>query len=255
MLYIGSHCNVSGKDMLLGAVRDAISYGANSFMFYTGAPQNTVRRDISEFKCEEAHALMKEHGILPEKCLVHAPYIINLANLEKPETFELAKEFLVKELKRVDALGFKYVVLHPGSHVGGTAEESIKQVGIALNNILNEDKSDVVVIIETMAGKGREIGINFDQIRDIISYIDNKNKIGVCFDTCHLNDAGYDLTDFDAILDEFDEKVGLSYLKAIHINDSKNSIGAHKDRHENFGYGSLGFDTLIVKHHIKKKLK
>ena len=245
MLYIGSHCNVSGKDMLLGAVRDAISYGANSFMFYTGAPQNTIRRSLNEFKKEEAFMLMKEHNIDPSKCLVHAPYIINLANLEKPATFELAKEFLVKEINRVDVLGFKYLVLHPGSHVGGTSSEAIVQVGNALNDILNNDKSDVVILIETMAGKGREIGINFDQIRDIISYIDRKDKIGVCFDTCHLNDAGYDLTDFDGILDEFDNKIGLSYLKAVHINDSMNPIGAHKDRHANFGFGYIGFDTLI----------
>lgn len=244
MLYIGSHVNVAGKDMLLQAVKDTIEYGANTFMFYTGAPQNTFRKDVETFKYKEAHELMKEHNILSEKCLVHAPYIINLANLEKKETFDLAKSFLKVEMERVHRLGFKYLVLHPGSHVGGSKEDALKQVGEALNNIINEDKSDVVILIETMAGKGREIASNFDEVKVLIDYIDHKDRIGVCFDTCHLNDAGYDLTKFDDILDEFDQKVGLKYLKAIHINDSKNERAAHKDRHENYGYGTIGFETL-----------
>ena len=244
MLYIGSHVSVGGKDMLLGAVKEALSYNANSFMFYTGAPQNTVRKDITQFKSKEAHELMDLNNIKSDKCLVHAPYIINLANMDKKETFEIANEFLIKEINRVEALGFKYLVLHPGSHVGGSREQGIIQVGNALNKIINDDKSNVVILIETMAGKGREIGINFDEIATIFSLIDRKDKIGVCMDTCHLNDAGYDLTNFDKILDEFDEKIGLSYLKAIHMNDSKNTLGAHKDRHENYGFGTIGFETL-----------
>lgn len=243
MLLIGSHVSFTKDKQLLGSVLETISYGANTFMFYTGAPQNTNRYQIDDKLTEEAIKLMKENNIDYSKVIVHAPYIINIANNIDDEKYDFSIRFLREELIRCQKLGVKYLVLHPGSHVGLGKEEGIKNIIFALNKVLGE--TSVMVLLETMAGKGTEIGSSFEEIKSIIDGIKNKYLVGVCLDTCHLNDAGYDISDFDKILDEFDKVIGLNYLKCIHVNDSKNIFGSHKDRHENFGFGNLGFDNLI----------
>ena len=244
MLIIGSHVNFGSKDQLLGSLNTALSYGANTFMFYTGAPQNTLRSRIDDIITNQAITKMKDNNINLEDIIVHAPYIINLANNKEATKYDFSIRFLKEEIKRCEQIGIKYLVLHPGSHVGIGIEEGIKNIIYALNKA-NEDNKNVIILLETMAGKGTEIGTNFQQIKQIIDGINDKEKVGVCLDTCHLNDAGYDISKFDDILDEFDKIIGLSYVHCIHINDSKNTIGSHKDRHENIGYGTLGFDNII----------
>ena len=187
---------------------------------------------------------MKNNNIDINNIIVHAPYIINLANDKENDKYDFSINFLKQEIERCEELKMSYLVLHPGSHVGLGIEKGINNIIYALNEVLKDDKN-VTILLETMAGKGTEVGSNFQELKAIIDGIDKKELIGVCMDTCHLNDSGYDITDFDSILDEFDRIVGLSYLKCIHINDSKNIKGAKKDRHENIGYGSLGFDNLI----------
>ena len=243
MLIIGSHVGYKKDNGLVGSVKEALSYGANTFMFYTGAPQNTKRLPIDLEKVKEAEKLMKENKIDKDKVIVHAPYIINLAtdDLEK-RTFSC--NFLKEEIKRVETFGFHYLVLHPGSHVGIGSIKGINNIIDSLNKVIDEN-TKVVILLETMAGKGTEIGSSFEEIESIISKIDRKENIGVCLDTCHINDAGYDLNDFDNILDNFDKIIGLDKLKCIHINDSKNIMASHKDRHENIGLGYIGFNNLL----------
>lgn len=250
MIYLGSHVGMSGKEMFLGSVKEALSYGANTFMVYTGAPQNTRRKSISELRIEEAHALMEASGI--SRFIVHAPYIINLANTIKPETFELAVDFLKVEIERTAAMGSQILVLHPGSHVDAGTEAGIAQIIKGLNQVLTAD-TPVYIALETMAGKGSEIGHSFEELKAIYDGVEHPEKLRVCMDTCHLSDAGYPVaTDFDGILAEFDRIIGLDQLVAIHINDSKNPQGAHKDRHANIGDGYLGFEALhAIVHHPK----
>jgi len=240
-LIIGSHVSFNNNTQLLGSVKETISYGANTFMFYTGAPQNTKRSEIKDELTMEAYKLMKENNIDLSKVIVHAPYIVNLGNLKN---FDFSVSFLIQELERCSILGVKYLVLHPGASVDLPREIAIKNIYDGLNLILDNDY-DVTILLETMAGKGTEIGKTFEELKTIIDNVKFKNKIGVCLDTCHINDAGYDITNFDKVLDEFDKVIGLDKLKCIHVNDSKNEKGAHKDRHENFGFGYLGFDNLI----------
>lgn len=244
MLIIGSHVSLGGKEMLVGSVKEAISYGANTFMFYTGAPQNTVRKPINEFNLLEAKKLMLENNIDINNVIVHSPYIINLANVDN-EKGQFAIDFLTNEVKRVEEIGCRYLVLHPGSHVGAGVEVGLETIAKRLNAVLNSMNTNVVILLETMAGKGSELAINLNEIKYLIDSIDKKENIGVCLDTCHLHDSGVDLNKFDDYLDEFDNLIGLNYIKCIHVNDSKNTLGAHKDRHENFGFGYIGFDTLI----------
>ena len=244
MLIIGSHVSLGGKEMLVGSVKEAISYGANTFMFYTGAPQNTVRKPINEFNLQEAKKLMLENNIDINNVIVHSPYIINLANVDN-EKGQFAIDFLTNEVKRVEEIGCRYLVLHPGSHVGAGVEVGLETIAKRLNTVLNSINTNVVILLETMAGKGSELAINLNEIKYLIDSIDKKENIGVCLDTCHLHDSGVDLNKFDEYLDEFDNLIGLNYIKCIHVNDSKNTLGAHKDRHENFGFGNIGFDTLI----------
>lgn len=246
MLKIGSHVSMSGDDMLLGSVKEAISYNANSFMIYTGAPQNTRRRPIDKLKIKEAHELMEEHGLSLDNVVVHAPYIINLGNPD-PEKRAFAVNFLTDEVKRTHAMGIKQMVLHPGNATGGNREEAINWIAEGLNEIINNTKGiDVKIALETMAGKGTEVGRTFEEIRQLINLVQDKDRMGVCFDTCHTSDANYPIKDdFEGVLDEFDKVVGLEWITVMHINDSKNEQGAAKDRHENFGFGHLGFDTLI----------
>ncbi len=249
-LYLGSHVDLKAPNYYLGTVNDAISYGANTFMFYTGAPQNTFRKPLSELKIAEGRALAKAKGFDESKLIVHAPYIINAANYANPELYEMSINTIVNEMRRTAAFGVKIMVLHPGSHVGLGAENGIKALAKALDVALRSDGTDVKIAIETMAGKGHEIGVNFKEIKSIIDQVPNNDRLGVCLDTCHISDAGYDLTDFDSVIKEFDEIIGLDRLLVVHVNDSKNPMGAHKDRHENIGYGYLGFEVLnkIVHH-------
>ena len=243
MLLIGSHVGFKKDTQILGSLEEALSYGSTTFMFYTGAPQNTKRCEISDELTLLALNKMKDTDIDYSKVIVHAPYIINLANNKDPDKFMFSVRFLQEEVERCSQLGIKNMVLHPGSHVGLGIDEGISNIVTGLNMIL--DNSDVTILLETMAGKGTEIGSNFNEIKKIINGVHNKERIGVCMDTCHMNDAGYDLTDFDKLLNYFDEVVGLEFLHCIHINDSKNEKSSHKDRHENIGFGTIGFDTLI----------
>ena len=239
---IGSHVGMAGKDMFLNSVKEALSYGANTFMVYTGAPQNTRRKDISELNIPAAWDLMRENGI--EDFVVHAPYIINLANTVKPETYELAVTFLRTELERTIAMGSHVLILHPGSHVDAGVEAGTAQIIKGLNEVLTPDL-DCVIALETMAGKGSEIGRSFEELAAIYDGVKYNDKLRVCFDTCHTHDAGYDVVnDFDGVIAEFDRIIGKDQIAVFHINDSKNVRGAHKDRHENLGKGELGFEAL-----------
>ena len=243
MLIIGSHVSFTKDKGLLGSLDEALSYGSNTFMFYTGAPQNTKRFEIDKKLTELAKKKMIENNIDINNIIVHAPYIVNLANNKEESKYDFSIKFLIDEVKRCESLGVKYMVLHPGSHVGLGVDTAIENIIYGLNIILKE--SNTTILLETMAGKGTEVGRNFDEIRRIIDGVNYKNKIGVCLDTCHINDSGYDLNDFDLVLSEFDKVIGLSYLKCLHINDSKNIRGSQKDRHENIGYGTIGFDNLL----------
>lgn len=240
-LIIGSHVGFTSKEQLLGSVKEALSYGSNTFMFYTGAPQNTKRLPINDNLTYEAYKLMKDNNIDLSKVIIHAPYIVNLGNLEN---FDFSVSFLKEELRRANTLGIKNVVLHPGASVKYTKEESIQSIIDGFNQIL-DNNLDVTICLETMAGKGSEIGCSLEELKTIIDGVKFKDKIGVCLDTCHLSDSGVDISKFDEYLDLFDKEIGLSYVKCIHINDSKNPTSSHKDRHENIGYGNLGFDNLI----------
>ena len=244
MLIIGSHVGYTKNKGLVGSVEEALSYNANTFMFYTGAPQNTIRSSIDLENVREAYKLMQDNGIDKNNVIVHAPYIINLANGDESK-FNFSCNFLSEELKRVNTLGMKYLVLHPGSHVGQGVDIGISNIIKALNKVLSNDERNVMILLETMAGKGSELGKTFEELKQIIDGIKKKERIGICLDTCHLNDAGYNLKNFDEVLESFDKIIGINKIKCIHINDSKNPLGSHKDRHENIGKGTIGLDNLI----------
>lgn len=240
---LGCHVGMAGKEMFLASAKEAASYGANVFMLYTGAPQNTRRKDISELNIEAGWEYARQHGI--EEIVVHAPYIINLANTVKPETYELAVEFLEKEIIRTAAMRSRIMVLHPGSHVNAGVEAGIAQVIKGLNTVLNQNDDDVYIALETMAGKGSEVGRTFEELKAIYDGVDKKDRLRVCFDTCHVNDAGYDIVNhYDEVFEEFDKVIGLDQIAVFHINDSMNPLGAHKDRHANIDKGNIGYETL-----------
>lgn len=240
---LGCHVGMAGKEMFLASAKEAASYGANVFMLYTGAPQNTRRKDISELNIEAGWEYARQHGI--EEIVVHAPYIINLANTVKPETYELAVEFLEKEIIRTAAMRSRIMVLHPGSYVNAGVEAGIAQVIKGLNTVLNQNDDDVYIALETMAGKGSEVGRTFEELKAIYDGVDKKDRLRVCFDTCHVNDAGYDIVNhYDEVFEEFDKVIGLDQIAVFHINDSMNPLGAHKDRHANIDKGSIGYETL-----------
>ena len=239
---LGSHVGMAGKEMFLASMKEAESYGANILMLYTGAPQNTRRKEISELNIEAGWEYAKKAGI--EEIIVHAPYIINLANTVKPEIYQLAVDFLKTEIERTAAMGSKTLVLHPGSHVNAGADAGIDSIIKGLNEVLTQD-TPVHIALETMAGKGSEIGRSFEELARIYDGVTYNDKLRVCFDTCHTNDAGYDVAnDFDSVIEEFDKIIGKDQIAVFHINDSKNPRGAAKDRHENIGLGSIGFDAL-----------
>lgn len=240
---IGSHVSNSGKEMILGSIKESIQNNANALMIYLGAPQNSFRKKANEMNIEEAILLAKEHNINKEDIIIHLPYIVNLANPEI-EKRNYAKDFLLRELKLAEELDLKYLVLHPGARLTSDIETAIKNIADGVNYLL-ENTNKTIILLETMAGKGTEIGRNFNEITAIIDLIVNKDRIGVCLDTCHINDAGYDLVNnYENVFNEFNQTIGFNYLKVIHLNDSKNIVGSHKDRHENIGFGTIGFETL-----------
>lgn len=251
-IYLGSHINMSGPDYYLGTVNEALRMNENCFMFYTGAPQNTIRKPTNLLKINEGRELLKAKGIDESKIVIHAPYIINLGNVTNLKTRELAISFLKEELKRVNDFHVRTLVLHPGSHVGAGLDAGIQGIIDGLNEVLENDPSDVKIALETMAGKGSEIGSRFEELAKIIAGVKKKDRVGVCLDTCHINDAGFDVANIDEVLNQFDELIGLDKLLVIHINDSINIKGAHKDRHANIGVGLIGFNTLVkYVHHPK----
>ncbi len=243
-MIIGSHVSF-GTDQLLGSARQAASYGANTFMFYTGAPQNTVRKEIDDDKTKEAIIYMQENGIDINNVICHAPYIINLANKDNESAWNFSCSFLKKELARITKMGVKYMVVHPGNSLKMDRRIALLNIADALNMILDNDTMPMV-LLETMAGKGTECGKTLEEIKYILDNVNLKDKIGVCIDTCHLNDSGVDIAKFNEYIDEFSKKIGLDKIKCVHINDSKNPLSSHKDRHENIGFGMIGFDNLLA---------
>ncbi len=243
MIKLGSHVGMAGKDMFLASVKEAESYGANVLMLYTGAPQNTRRKEIKDLNIEKGWEYAAQAGI--NEIVVHAPYIINLANTVKPETFTLAVEFLEKEIIRTAAMRSKVLVLHPGSCLDVGVDAGIAQIVNGLNQVLDQNEDDVFIALETMAGKGSEVGRSFEELARIYEGVHKKERLRVCFDTCHVNDAGYDLVhDYEGVFQHFDEVLGLDQIAVFHINDSMNPCGAHKDRHANIGKGYLGEEVL-----------
>ncbi len=243
-LIIGSHVSFTKEEGLLGSVKESLSYDENTFMFYTGAPQNTFRAPINQEKTKEAKELMEKEQIDIKNIIIHAPYIINLANDKDEDKFNFAVNFLKQEIKRAESLGIDKIVLHPGSHVGVGEEKGLENISKGLDLVLDK-KEGPIICLETMAGKGTELGKTFEELNTIIKNVKNNQRLMVCLDTCHLNDAGYDVTKFDELLDEFEKIIGIEKIGCIHINDSKNEKGAHKDRHENIGIGTIGFENLI----------
>ncbi len=245
---IGSHVSMNGKTMFLGSAEEAAGFGENVFMVYTGAPQNTVRKPIEKLNAEAGKAYMAAHGL--KEVVVHAPYIINLGNTLKPQNFGFGVQFLRAEIERAEAIGAKQIVLHPGAHVGAGPEKAIAQIAKGLNEVIQPDQK-AQIALETMAGKGTEVGVTFEQLAEIIDKVSHNEKLSVTFDTCHTNDAGYDVkNDFDGVLNEFDHIIGIDRLKVVHLNDSKNPLGSHKDRHQIIGLGTIGFEALnYIAHH------
>lgn len=240
--------------MLEGSAEEAHQFGESTFMIYTGAPQNTRRKSINDLNIEKGHKVMEQYGL--SNIVVHAPYIINIGNTTKPEVYELGVNFLQNEIERTQALGAKDIVLHPGAHVGAGADKGINQIIKGLNEVLTHDH-DVRIALETMAGKGTEIGRSFEELARIIDGVTHNDRLSICFDTCHTHDAGYNIkNDFDGVLNEFDKIIGIDRIKVVHVNDSKNEQGAHKDRHENIGFGYIGFDALnnVVHHEAFKDI-
>ena len=243
---IGCHVGNSGPLMLAGSIKEALSYDANCFMVYLGPPQNTIRKPIESMNATLMAEIAKENYINLDDVIIHAPYIVNLARKD-PEKFEFAVRFIATEVNGVHNIGCKYLVLHPGSAVDSERNEALNQVARGINEIIKlTTTARTVIAIETMAGKGNEVGRTFEEIKYIIDQVNDKSRVGVCLDTCHINDGGYDLVNnYENVIKEFDEVIGLEYLKVIHVNDSKNPLASHKDRHENIGFGVLGFETVM----------
>lgn len=249
MIRIGAHCSMKSPLYLEGSVKEALNYQANALMIYTGPPQNTKRSPVEALHIDAARNLMSSHGLTMDAMVVHAPYIINLGNSVNPSTYELAVNFLREEINRVSAIGAKYIVLHPGSHTTGSFEAGVEHIIHGLNTVLKAD-DPIMILLETMAGKGSEIGKDVETLRFIRERVTLKDKIGYCVDTCHMHDAGYDLANVDQWIELLDKSLGLENISVMHVNDSKNIKGSHKDRHANIGYGNIGFTTLnTIVHH------
>lgn len=245
-LLIGAHVSMNQKnEYLIGALQETINYNANCFMIFIGPPLSSIRKPVENFNIEQFNTLAKQSNISLNNLIIHAPYIVNLANYTNLSSFNFSVQFLKTEVKRAEKIGINTIVLHPGSAINGTDNLALQQVAKGLNEIL-KTATTAKIALETMAGKGNEVGINFDQLKYIIDNVEQKDKIGVCWDTCHMHDAGYDFkNNLDNIIEEFEEKIGLDKLLVMHINDSKNIIGSRKDRHQNIGYGEIGFETLL----------
>ena len=243
-LIIGSHVSFNNKEQLLGSVKEAISYNANTFMIYTGSTQSTSRSELRDECTYEAYKLMLENNIDSNNIIVHAPYIINLANRKDEDKYIFYCDFLANELDRCKKLGLNKIVLHPGSATTCTKEDAIKNIIDGINYVYNKT-TDTMILLEFMAGKGTEVGTSIDELKRIIEGINDNDRIGVCLDTCHMNDSGVDISKFDEFLDEFDIKIGISKIKCVHVNDSLNDLGSHKDRHANIGYGTIGFNNIL----------
>ena len=243
-LIIGSHVSFNNKKQLLGSVEEAISYNANTFMIYTGGAQSTMRSAINDELTYEGYKLMLENNINTKNVIVHAPYIVNLANKSDKTKYDFYIDFFIKELDRCKMLGLDKIVLHPGSATTCSKEEAIENIAHGIN-LVYKSTTNTMILLEFMAGKGTEVGTSIDELKAIIDKIDDKDRIGVCLDSCHMNDAGIDISKIDAFLDEFDSKIGIDKIKCFHINDSMNQINSHKDRHANIGYGTIGFNNLL----------
>lgn len=244
MLLIGSHVSFKSSEQLLGSVKEAISYNSTCFMFYTGAPQNTKRCRLDYDLTLKAVNLLHENNISLKNLVIHAPYIINLANNLNKDKYLFSINFLSEEINRANMLGIKRVVLHPGCFTNLSLDDGINNIINALNLVIKPNL-DVSICLETMAGKGTEVGFKLEQIKRIIDGVKYNDKLKVCLDTCHLNDAGYDMSNFDKFLDDFDNIIGIEKIGCVHVNDSLNVLSSKKDRHANIGYGTIGFDSLI----------
>ncbi|ATZ17331.1 endonuclease IV [Williamsoniiplasma luminosum] len=242
---IGSHVSMNALEKyLIGSVKTAINDGANTFMIYTGPPQNSNRKPTSELNIEQMHEILKEHHLDPKDLVVHAPYIINISNPVSQSTWDFSVEFLKKEMQRCDDIGIEILVLHPGAFTKGDPNQALNKLIQGLNEVFKENYKTKIAL-ETMSGKGTEVGINFDQLSFVLNQVEEKERLGICLDTCHMNDAGYDLNNWEAIKQEIDQKIGREKVLVFHLNDSKNPLNSHKDRHENIGYGTIGFDNLL----------
>lgn len=247
-MLIGSHVSNSGDMMLYNSLQEALSYKANCFMVYLGPPQSTMRKPFNQLHSEEMQKGLKEVGIKNEHVIVHAPYIVNLAQPDMEKRM-FGVDFITNELKMTGLVGARYMVLHPGAHMKEGIERGLELIADSLKIILSRTKDDnTIIAIETMAGKGSECCYEFSQIRKLMDLVGTplNSRLGVCFDTCHVHDAGYDIiNNYEGVMKEFDEIIGLDKIKVFHINDSKNERESHKDRHENIGYGKIGFDPLM----------
>lgn len=251
MLNIGCHLSASKGFLNMG--KTAIELGGNTFQFFTRNPRGGSAKDIDPEDANALISLMQENSFA--KILAHAPYTLN-ACAKVPSIREFAYNTMLDDLKRMEYVPNNMYNFHPGSHVGQGVETGIELISDLLNSILLESQT-TTVLLETMAGKGSEVGSRFEELREIIDRVELKDKMGVCLDTCHVNDAGYDIVnDLDGVLTEFDKVIGLNRLKALHLNDSKNPLGAHKDRHEKIGEGYIGKDAFrrIVNHPALKDL-
>jgi deoxyribonuclease IV len=243
-LFLGSHLSLKAPSFYLGTAQTALAYGETAFMFYTSSPQSFHRLPLETLKIAEGRSFLKEHHFDESKIVVHAPYLLNLGNPGKEENYHDSIALLKEEVQRTAAFGASLLVLHPGCAVSCSPEEGLLAVAKGLDEVFSSDGTRVTVCLETMAGKGSELGRNFAELATIIRLSSFPDRLGVCLDTCHINDAGMDEKDVGALLKDFDAQLGLSRLKVIHLNDSKNPMGSHKDRHENLGYGTLGFSVL-----------
>lgn len=240
MLYIGNH-TTSSKGYTAMA-KQIIANGGNTFAFFTRNPRGGRAKAINEKNIQQFLALAKEHHF--GKIVAHAPYTMN-ACAAREELRDFARETFRDDLRRMEYTPGNYYNFHPGSHVGQGAETGIRKIAEILNDVLTDDQS-TTVLLETMSGKGSEMGRNFQEIRSILDLVEHKEKMGVCLDTCHVWDGGYDIVyDLDGVIDEFDQIIGLSRLKAVHLNDSLNDLGSHKDRHARIGEGRIGLEALV----------
>jgi deoxyribonuclease-4 len=245
MLHIGCHLSSSKGFAAMG--RQALELGADTFQFFTRNPRGSKAKDLDPADAAALVSLLAEHRFAP--IIAHAPYTLNLCGAEEANR-QFARETMADDLRRLDHIPGQYYNFHPGSHVGQGTEAGIAHIADGLNAILRPDQA-TTVLLETMAGKGSEVGGRFEELREILDRVELSEKMGVCLDTCHVSDAGYDLIgDLDGVLTEFDRVIGLDRLKALHLNDSKNPAGARKDRHERIGEGCIGLEALtrVVRH-------